>query len=461
MATATASSASIIESKMFIAVDPLNNNNKYWKYERYSTPITEDGETGDLKITWGRVGADNPESQLRMYDEKFLTGKIKEKLRGKMDKALGRRIPYTEAQVMDYAGGKTAGASPKALATEQVKKLAVQEIAGDCKITAALIKKLAEANRHELLAASGGQMDIDLETGMVRTPLGVVTSDAVTRARKLLDEMVPFVKRGKTDDARFVGQLEQYLRLVPQKVPGKKGWHTSFINITAQNQLLDQLETSVELAEQRMKDAATAKAAGTDTPAPPPQVFNVKMTICEDAAVIAKIKHMFSTSGSRSHEAARLKPVRVYEITIPHMSVAFKTDGEKVGNVKLLWHGTRMFNVLSILKRGFVLPDQLSTVQTTGAMYGSGLYFSANSTKSLNYSYGYWDGGRRDTNCYMFLVDVAMGKEYIPSYSGNGKKSGYDSCWAKPGQSGVINDEQIVYRTSQANIRYLIEFDEK
>ena len=120
-----------------------------------------------------------------------------------------------------------------------------------------------------------------------------------------------------------------------------------------------------------------------------------------------------------------------------------------------------MFNVLSILKRGFVLPSQLSTAQTTGAMYGPGLYFSAHSTKSLNYSYGYWDGGRRDANCYMFVVEVAMGKEYIPSYSGNGKKSGYDSCWAKPGSSGVINDEQIVYRTSQANIKYLVEFDEK
>jgi poly [ADP-ribose] polymerase len=454
MATA-ATAPTIIESKMYIAVDPIANNNKFWKYERYSMPITENGETGDLKITWGRVGAENPESQLKPYNEKWLASKIKSKLRGKHDGP-----PYTEAQVMDgFAGATTTGTPGKALATEQVKKLAVQEIAGDCKITAALVKKLAEANRHELLAATGGQMDIDLETGMVRTPLGVVTSDAVKKARTLLDEMASFVKKNKTDDPKFIDRLQQYLRLVPQKVPGKKGWHTSFINIIAQNQLLDQLETSVDLAEQRMKDAAVAKAAGTEQKAQP-QVFNVKMTLVDDATVIAKIKKMFSSSGSQKHESAYLKPVRVYEIEIPHMSAAFKADGAKVGNVKLLWHGTRMFNVLSILKRGFVLPDQLSTVQTTGAMYGPGLYFSAMSTKSLNYSYGYWDGGRRDSNCYMFLVDVAMGKEYIPSYSGNGKKAGYDSCWAKPGQSGVYNDEQIVYRTSQANIRYLIEFDE-
>jgi poly [ADP-ribose] polymerase len=455
---ATASTApTVIESKMYIAVDPIANNNKFWKYERYSAPITEDGETGDLKITWGRVGAENPESQLKMYDQKWLASKIKSKLRGKHDGP-----PYTEAQVMDGFAGATTGTPGKALTTEHVKKLAVQEIAGGCTITAALVKKLAEANRHELLAVSGGQMDIDLETGMVRTPLGVVTSDAVTKARKLLDDMAPFVKKSKTEDAKFVDQLQQYLRLVPQKVPGKKGWHTSFIILDAQNQLLDQLETSVELAEQRLKDAALAKASGDSKDAKSaPQVFNVKMAVCVDTKAIEKIRHYFSTSGSRSHEASRLKPVRVYEIEIPHMAVAFKADGEKVGNIKLLWHGTRMFNVLSILKRGFVLPSQLSTVQTTGAMYGPGLYFSANSTKSLNYSYGYWDGGHRDSNCYMFLVDVAMGKEYIPSYSGNGKKPGYDSCWAKPGQSGVYNDEQIVYRTSQANIRYLIEFDEK
>jgi len=255
--------------------------------------------------------------------------------------------------------------------------------------------------------------------------------------------------------------LNHYLRLVPQDVGTRKaGWYTSFINLQSQTQLLDQLETSVELAEQRMTDAIE-EANKPKTAEKRSVVFNLTLKVAVDEALIDRIKRMYSTSGTRGHESSRLKPVQVYEAEIPHMLAAFRADGEKVGNVKLLWHGTRMFNVLSILKRGFVLPHQLSTVQTTGAMYGPGLYFSANSTKSLNYSYGYWDGGRRDSNCYMFLVDVAMGREYIPSYSGNGKKPGYDSCWAKPGQSGVINDEQIVYRTSQANIRYLVEFNEK
>jgi poly [ADP-ribose] polymerase len=453
---ATSALPTIVESKLYIAVDPIGNNNKFWKYERYSAPITEKDETGDLKITWGRVGATNPESQVRSYDEKWLASKIKSKLRGKKDESGDNRVSYTECQIID-AGAPAA--SPKSLAKAQVAKLAVEEIAQSCKITAALVKQLAEANRHELLVATGGQMNIDLDTGMVRTALGVVTSAAVKSARALLDEMAPFIKKSDTENPRYIEFIGKYLRLVPQKVGSKRGWYSDFIDLTAQTQLLDQLEASVELAEQRVM-AAMNEANKTDKPEKVAQVFNVKMAICEDDTAVEKIKRMYASGGISRHESSHLKPVRVYEVAIPHMATMFNTDGGKVGNIKMLWHGTRMFNVLSILKRGFVLPSQLSTVQTTGAMYGPGLYFSASSTKSLNYSYGYWDGGRRDSNCYMFLVDVAMGREYIPHGSGNGKKPGYDSCWAKPG-SGVMNDEQIVYRTSQANIRYLIEFNER
>jgi poly [ADP-ribose] polymerase len=97
-------------------------------------------------------------------------------------------------------------------------------------------------------------------------------------------------------------------------------------------------------------------------------------------------------------------------------------------------------------------------------MFDNGVYFSDQSTKSLNYSQGYWDGGSKDNNCYMFRADVAMGKPYIPTGPDNRaasycKRNGFDSCHAVANRSGVRNDEQIVYRTSQTNIRYLIEFN--
>ena len=53
-----------------------------------------------------------------------------------------------------------------------------------------------------------------------------------------------------------------------------------------------------------------------------------------------------------------------------------------------------------------------------------------------------------------------MGREYIPNGAGDGRRNGYDSCHAVAGRSGILNDEQIVFRISQTNIRYLIEFNE-
>jgi poly [ADP-ribose] polymerase len=94
-------------------------------------------------------------------------------------------------------------------------------------------------------------------------------------------------------------------------------------------------------------------------------------------------------------------------------------------------------------------------------MFGNGIYFSDQSTKSLNYAYGYWDGGSKDNRCYMFLADVAMGMPWHPTRTGSNVKppEGYDSVFARGGKDIVMNNEMIVYRTSQANLKYLVEFE--
>ena len=90
-----------------------------------------------------------------------------------------------------------------------------------------------------------------------------------------------------------------------------------------------------------------------------------------------------------------------------------------------------------------------------------GIYGSDQSTKSLNYAQGYWSKGAKDNNCFMFVMDMAMGKEYIPSGpSQNLPKPGYDSTYAVGGKSGVMNNEMIVYNINQVNLKYLIEFSE-
>lgn len=475
--------ANVIEHRKFIAVDPVANNNKYWNYT-----VLDDGT---VRYNWGRVGGSDatktfpltistlsfPFDMKVIYDEsqlKNLKKRVNSSERDFLSKVYEKthkKAPepsYTEITIVggEAEPGRIQVARPVVngkISNEEIKKLAVKEIAGACPITAGLVKRLAEANRHELVAATGGiangGMDIDLETGIVRTAMGVVTLEAVKKARLILDQMIPFVKMGNTDDATYTTNLGLYLRLVPQATPRTRGWHRDWLVISKQTSLLDQIETSIEIAEQRMNDAINAANKAAGKPVAAPSVFECKLTLCNDTKVWDRVKTLYYGSRNMSHASSSLKPVKIYEVHIPHMAAAFEADGKKVGNVKLLWHGTRMFNVLSILKRGFVLPTELSSAQTTGAMFGNGVYFSEQSTKSLNYATGWWAGTRDRNSAFMFLCNVAMGKEYVPTSACNGKRPGYDSCHAIAHRSGVMNDEQIVYRTSQTNIQYLVEFE--
>src|SRR5262249_3241950 len=148
---------------------------------------------------------------------------------------------------------------------------------------------------------------------------------------------------------------------------------------------------------------------------------------------------------------------KVYAVEIATMRRAWEKAGKPVGNVAELWHGTKASNLLSILKGGLIIPPSNASY-CTGRMFGNGIYFSDQSTKSLNYAYGYWKG-QAENHCFMFLADVAMGKHYVPkTYSANLPKSGYDSTFAKAGVSGVVNNEMIVYKTYQVNLAFLVEF---
>jgi poly [ADP-ribose] polymerase 2/3/4 len=319
-----------------------------------------------------------------------------------------------------------------------------------------LIDRLIKANKHELYESTGGSIKVDLSSGIVTTALGVVTIETINKARTLLDRLATFVKNHDMDSVSFVDTLNSYLMLIPQTVHHSRGWHKTFFagskSLERQSTLLDQLESSVELAEAKMKLSSQSSL---------PNLFNADIKVVTDDGVIDKIKKMFYATIKNAHVSKQLKPVKIYEVTLHDMKDKFEKDGAKLPNVKTLWHGTRKFNVLSILKNGFLLPKTLSTMQTTGAMFGNGVYFTDQSTKALNYSYGgVWDSGPRDDNCFTFLADVALGKSFVPGGRGYNRypMSGYDSTFAKSGVSGVINNEMIVYRTTQVNIRYLVEF---
>lgn len=446
--------AKVIEHKKYVCTDALNNNNKFWEYFVH--------DDGSVIVKYGRVGKTCTEDPPKQMSRSELDTKIREKLKGRGKEGTPTyKPPYREIMVVADAVSLPTGPTMSNIVVAEAAK--TQLVSKMDPTLMKLVDRLVSANKHELHKASGGQMDIDLKTGIISTPIGVVTKDNVSQARTILNDIAPLVTSNDFDNKKFIQGVNDYLMLVPQQVGHARGWHRYFISNAAamqrQNTLLDQLEASADLAAARMVAAAAGqKDAAISTV---PNLFTAKIRILEDKDVIARITKLFNEHKNASHESARLRPVAFYEIELPEAKAAYEKDGSKLDNQWLLWHGTRMFNVLSILKSGLIIPKSGGSYQITGRMFGDGVYFSDQSTKSLNYSYGFWDGAKRDNNCFMFMADVAMGKYHIPG-GGYGMRNiphGYDSCYAKAGTGGVRNNEMIVYRTSQANLRYLVEFE--
>jgi poly [ADP-ribose] polymerase len=320
-----------------------------------------------------------------------------------------------------------------------------------------LVEKLIRMNQHQIMEMTNGQ--ITIQGNRLKTPLGFVTLPNILEAKKLLEDMEKLSEAQKNTSRDFLSKLEQYLMLVPQKIPSSRGWDQTFFNgfssFQAQGQLLDQLEQSLDgLEEEVQKSLAEQKQD-----LPKEKVFKYELELVEDDKVIRDIEKFFKEGSSGRHASSHLKLKRVYLLRNPEKEKVFQKVSKIVGNTMRLWHGTRAGNVLSILKSGLIVPKSGGSFRITGRMFGDGLYFSDQSTKSLNYAYGYWDHGAKDNNCFMFLCDVAMGKMHVPSGPGNGNVKGYHSCFAKAHQSGVINNEMIVYDVDQAQLTYLCEFD--
>ncbi|CAF1343422.1 unnamed protein product [Rotaria magnacalcarata] len=98
-----------------------------------------------------------------------------------------------------------------------------------------------------------------------------------------------------------------------------------------------------------------------------------------------KVEQIFKIA--RSHEDERL----------------FKSN---LDNHCLLWHGTSVCNLISILNRGLLVEPIAAT--TTGSLFGKGIYTADTFAKSLGYCSGITQTDGQ--HCFMILCEVALGK---------------------------------------------------
>jgi len=430
----------VIKKWRGICANIAGNNNKFWEIELH--------DNHDVVTKWGRVSEEG-KAQSKTFPgrgESFFDSKIREKQnKSNPDER------YTEVRTLDATPGS---GQTKIVQSSNLVEIAKREINSNSPETIALIERLAAANIHNITSQT--TMHFNKVTGLFETPLGIVTSDAIVEARDYLRQIGDIVATSDWNNSNFPRAINQYMRRIPSDFGRTrvepKDLFPSLDAVRKQNDILDSLDASLQMV-------LTSPADSTPVPSAP-KLFETTLHLVSDGKVFDKINTFYNKTRQSMHSSSRLKVHKIYEVEIASMASAFKTHGVKVGNVMELWHGSRIGNLLSIMKGGFVIPPSNASY-CTGRMFSNGVYFSDQSTKSLNYAIGSAPGQRGGSEqfAFMFFNDVAMGKYYVPPGPTSAlPPAGYHSYFAQAGKSGVLNNEMIVFNVAQINPRYLIEF---
>jgi poly [ADP-ribose] polymerase len=437
----------IVEETMLIMVNTGQNNNKF-----YHVTLNEDST---VSKRWGRVGTEGTITTDR-------TGKT----------GYDRAIKAKEKKGYKVAPIVSTGVSVKTNNTDHLEEVAQKYLAKDTTDTTIsdLIKRLVTANQHQIMEQSGGLIKVT-DDGTVKTALGIVDLKTIAAARQYLAKM----RTTKTLTANRKN-LEEYLTLIPQSVGMKRGWDEEFIkteNLDKQTEFLDQLEDAVKWGNK----TKAANSTDSDDDADKfditkhADLFRFKLDkIDNNSDEFKRINKLYEKTRNSMHSNARnLRLLNVFAVEDVKGEVDYQAEKTKLGNVKEFWHGTKASNLLSILTKGLFVPNAGSGVQIQGRMFGDGVYFSDQSTKSLLYSTGYWNGTHTNSNVFMLLNDVVMGNEFRPSrwdasslhkaHKGAdilGKA--YNSISIKGGTCNVRNNEMIIWNTKQICIKYICEF---
>ncbi|KAF7232320.1 hypothetical protein EG68_05324 [Paragonimus skrjabini miyazakii] len=160
-------------------------------------------------------------------------------------------------------------------------------------------------------------------------------------------------------------------------------------------------------------------------------------------------------------KVARIRNRRLWDRYV-HRCKEISEDSAGHYNERLLFHGSPFLQ--AIVMKGF---DERHAY--IGGMFGAGIYFAENSSKSNQYVYGIGGGtgcqAHKSRSCYvcprqLLLCRVALGRSFIQF---NAMKvahapPGHHSIVGRPSTGGLNFAEYVIYRGEQAYPEYLITY---
>jgi poly [ADP-ribose] polymerase len=452
-----------------------HNNNKF-----YVIQMLKKGSEFFVWTRWGRVGEDGQNALKGPFSDQGGGEKeFKSKFRSKTKNKWEDRENFTPASGKYTLIDIDTKVTKKVAAEREDKIRASEKTApkGKTKVKPsqldpAVQKLVSLIFDHKVMQGAMADLDIDVN----KAPLGQLSDKEVKLGAEVLEELEDQLNKSKPKANKLEELSSHFYTVIPHSFGRSRPPVISDLTMLQVkkdmlNILLD-IQDALNLHKQAQDMTSTVANPLDQQYATLKTTLKPLKTKSDDFKMIEA--YIAATAGG-----SKPKIMDAFEIDRAPEGKRF-AEHDKLDHRKLLWHGTNVAVIAPICKSG------LRIMPHAGGRVGKGLYFASEQSKSAGYT------GRSGRTGIMFLVEAALGKEHHILHDNwrlkappSGKHSivakgrtepdekknllkkfeGHDVIvpQGKPqkmkefSKSSFWQSEYLVYKESQARIRYLLK----
>lgn len=449
-----------------------NNNNKF-----YIIQLLEEGGRFSCWNRWGRVG-EVGQSKMNHFGcledaKKDFKKKFWEKTKNKWeerDHFVAHPNKYTLIEVQGEAETQ-----------EAVMKVdgPVRTVFKPCSLDPATQKLITNIFSKEMFKNAMTLMNLDVK----KMPLGKLSKQQIARGFEALEALEEAMKN-PTGDSQSLEELSScFYTVIPHNFGRSRPPPINSPDILQAKKDMLLVLADIELA-QTLQAAPGEEEKVEEVPHPLDrdyQLLKCQLQLLDSGESEYKAIQTYLEQTGNGYRCPDLQ--HVWKVNREGEGDRFQAHS-KLGNRRLLWHGTNVAVVAAILTSG------LRIMPHSGGRVGKGIYFASENSKSASYVTAMRCGSHQVG--YMFLGEVALGKEHHITMDDPSLKSpppGFDSVIARgqtepdpaqdielqlDGQPVVVpqgrpvacpsfksssfsQSEYLIYKESQCRLRYLLE----
>jgi poly [ADP-ribose] polymerase len=454
----------VIRTATLNKTDLAGGNNKFYQIEAH---VSKDKKKFRLFSCYGRVGASGvQEERVPPQDEASLLEAFESLKAEKTSPSKG----YVEVKMAATKVGSTVG-NAQIISDDVKKDKVITEGKTDKKDSTINLHKSVEKLVERLYTEAGQAVKNQLSGSLNSTeenPLGTLTLSQIEHGRSILQEIQqllsdkPKLKGSINDDLvrlsnNFFSAIPQRIAHRPKPSAGQKALDEWLKTIVLNDEKrLDEKEELLGLLSD--VQGMVKGFASTDVEQKYQEIGCTYEHLDPSDALYQKIEKFHQSTRSNNH-GWKASVKNIWRVSVRGQKDKHVPKMKEIGNIKPLFHGSGPQNILGICKHGLLMRPP--GVYITGSMFGNGLYFADQSSKSEQYAFGRYGGGSgKGTTYFMFVTDVALGKikEYEDAQTHLTKAPpGFHSVQGKKGRY-LYHNEFIVYDLKQHILQYLIEF---